>query len=510
MSRRVFGSGATALVAGWPLLARAIGPGEEITTDVRAHGARGDGLAIEAPAFNRAINALMQAGGGTLRVPAGRYRCFSIRLRSRLRILFDPGAVIVAARPGEGGGRYDLPEPAEGLYQDFGHSHWHNSLMWGEDLEDLVIEGPGRIEGEGLTRDGPGARWRAQTGERPLSMAGMSAQEIAQLEPDHAAMAGQGNKAIALRGGRNVRLSGFTIDRGGHIAILATGTRSLLVENLVIDTERDGIDLDCVRDVMVRGCRVNSPNDDAIVVKSSLALGQSMASENVVVRDCHVSGFDRGTLLDGTRQRTQLLAPDRDRVTGRIKLGTESNGGYRNVLIEDCSFTHCRGLALETVDGGTMENVVVRRLVMEQVTSAPLFVRLGDRRRGPEGTGIGAVRGIAISEIVARGIAEPLPVILAGIAARSIESVQLHDIDLSFAGGSPVVPGTVPELPHAYPEPSMFGAIPAWALWARHVERLDLRGFTARTERHDARPALNLAGVVDVRQAGVELVNTEH
>ncbi|WP_246543712.1 rhamnogalacturonidase [Novosphingobium profundi] len=494
-------------VAAGPLaFAAAKGP----IVDVREQGARGDGLALDTPAFNRAIAVLQRAGGGTLRIPSGRYRCFSIRLCSNLRIAFEPGAVVVAAKPGEGGGAYDAPEPASGLYQDFGHSHWRNSLMWGEEIENLVIEGPGRIEGEGLTRDGPGALWKAQTGERPLSMAAMTEADIARLEPDHAAMAGLGNKAISLKGGRNVRLAGFTIDRGGHLAILATGTRGLVIENLVIDTERDGIDLDCVRDTLVRGCRVNSPNDDAIVIKSSYALGRSVPSENVVVRDCHVSGFDRGTLLDGTRQRTQLLAPDRDRVTGRIKLGTESNGGYRNILIEDCTFTHCRGLALETVDGGVMENVVVRRLVMDSVTTAPIFVRLGDRRRGPEGTGLGAVRGVSIREITARGIAVPLPVIVAGLAERAIEDVQLHDIDLGFAGGSAAVPRDVPELPHAYPEPSMFGVVPAWALWARHVAHLDLRNFTARTDRFDARAAFDLAGVERVTKSGVELHNARH
>ena len=136
--------------------------------DVRDHGARGDGRAIDSAAINQAIEVAASAGGGIVMLPAGRYLCFSIRLASGITLLLADGAVIEAADPARHPGRYDLPEPApEALYQDFGHSHWHNSLIWGDGIANVAILGPGRIEGSGLTRDGPGARWRKQTGERP-------------------------------------------------------------------------------------------------------------------------------------------------------------------------------------------------------------------------------------------------------------------------------------------------------------------------------------------------------
>ena len=101
-------------------------------------------------------------------VPPGRYLCFSIRLKSRVTLQLAAGAVIEAADPGRHAGAYDLPEDgAEQLYQDFRHSHWRNSLIWGDDVHDVAIIGPGLIHGVGLTRNGPGARWKAQTGERP-------------------------------------------------------------------------------------------------------------------------------------------------------------------------------------------------------------------------------------------------------------------------------------------------------------------------------------------------------
>ena len=459
--------------------------------DVRAHGARGDGRTIDSTAINAAIAAAAKVGGGIVTIPAGRYLCFSIRLLSHVTIELAKGAVIEAADPAQHAGRYDLPEDSgEQLYQDFGHSHWRNSLFWGEDVENVAIVGHGLIHGAGLTRDGPGARWKAQTGERPLSMRQMSAADIARLEPDAARMNGLGNKAIALRNGRNIRLSGFSMLKCGHFAILATGTRDLHIHDLTIDTDRDGIDLDCVQRTIVERCRVNTANDDAIVIKSSFALGRAIASEDVTVRHCAVSGYDLGTMLDGTRRTTQLLAPDRDRVTGRIKLGTESNGGYRRILIEDCSFTHCRGLALETVDGGVMEDVVVRRIAMHDVTTAPLFLRIGDRRRGPAGTGVGAIRRVTLSEIDATGIDHRFAAAIAGLPGHPVENVTLSRIHLSYRGGGTAEDAMrrPAELAGAYPEPSMFGVLPAWGLWVRHAKGLTIDRLSLDTITPDARP----------------------
>ena len=475
--------------------------------DVKAFGARGDGRAIDSDAFNAAVAAAARAGGGTVLVPAGRYLCFSIELKSRVTIELTAGAVIEAADPTRHPGQYELPEDADQLYQDFGHSHWRNSLIWGDEVENVAITGPGLIHGLGLTRNGPGARWKAQTGERPLSMKGMTRAQIAALEPDVTAMRGLGNKAIALRNGRNIRLAGFSMLKCGHFAILATGTRKLTIQDLTIDTERDGIDLDCVQDTLVDNCRVNTPNDDAIVVKASYALGRAIAAERVTIRRCAVSGYDLGTMLDGTRRTTQQLAPDRDRVTGRIKLGTESNGGFRDILIEDCSFTHCRGLALETVDGGVMERVVARRLTMRDVTTAPIFLRLGDRRRGPPGTGIGAIRNVAISEVEASGIDYRYPATIAGLAGHPIEAVTLRDIRLTYAGGgTPADAARCPEeLPDAYPEPSMFGVLPAWGLWVRHARGLTIDRLVLATAAPDARAPISVEGAPDTAISGTPL-----
>src|SRR6185295_20132025 len=96
--------------------------------NVRAFGASGDGKTVDSPAVNKAIEAAAAQGGGTVRFPAGNYLCFSIHLKSNIALYIDQGATIVAANSIDAKGGYDLPEPNQwDKYQDFGHSHWHNS-----------------------------------------------------------------------------------------------------------------------------------------------------------------------------------------------------------------------------------------------------------------------------------------------------------------------------------------------------------------------------------------------
>ena len=176
---------------------------------------------------------------------------------------------------------YDPPEPNQwDKYQDFGHSHWHNSLIWGEGLSNISICGPGRIWGRGLSRG----------------------------EGDKALAPGVGNKSISLKNCHNVTLRDISILHGGHFAILATGVDNLTIDNLLIDTNRDGIDVDCCRNVRISNCSVNSPWDDGICPKSSYALGYARPTDHVTITNCYVTGgYEEGTLLDATYKR---IGPD--------------------------------------------------------------------------------------------------------------------------------------------------------------------------------------------------------
>ena len=469
--------------------------------DVREFGAKGDGKNLDSVAINKAIEAAAAAGGGTVTFPAGTYLSVSIRLRSNITLQLAPGATILAADVVPGKITYDLPEPNEwDMYQDFGHSHWQNSLIWGIGVENVSIVGPGLINGKGLTRRSPRARRVNQPGDRPVTLGGQTgARPQAPLgeDDDPTVMNGLGNKAIALKLSRNVLLRDFSILNGGHFALLATGVDNLTIDNVKVDTNRDGFDIDSCRNVRISNCSVNSPNDDAIVLKSSYALGFARATENVTITNSLVSGYDIGSLLDGTFKRNVTEAPDRDGPTGRVKLGTESNGGFKNITISNLLFDHCRGLALETVDGGLLEDVTFTNITMRDITNSPLFLRLGKRMRGPAGTAMGHLRRVNINNIVAYNADGRYASIIAGIPDHHIEAVSLSNIRIYYRGGGKQELADVqpPERETNYPEPSMFGDIPAYGFFIRHAKGITLSNVAISYLSDELRPPFVLHDV---------------
>jgi polygalacturonase len=503
----------------------AAAPPAESRFSVRAFGATGDGTTLDTEAVNRAILAAAAAGGGVVDFPAGAYLCHSIRLQSHVALYLGPGATIVAADPPREGGKggYDPAEPNPWThFQDFGHSHWRNSLIWGENLEGVSIVGPGRIYGRGLSRgsgrmalpvnvDAPsvpaaplpdvlGADGLFSFPVRPDLVPGPFGYPNARdTLPD-----GVGNKAIALKGCRNVTLRDFSILHGGHFAILVTGVDNLTIDNLAIDTNRDGMDIDACRNVHISNCSVNSPWDDGICLKSSHALGESRVTENVTISSCFVSGYDEGTLLDGTRQRR---IQRRGGPMGRIKLGTESGGGFRNVAITNCVFEYSRGLALEQVDGGVLEDVVVTNLTMRDVPNAPVFLRLGGRLRAPGADHPGVVRRVTIQGVNAFGVARDHGIFVAGLPGHPVTDVVLSNIRIHYAGGGTAKEAerAVPEMERGYPEPYLFGILPSWGLFARHVANLEVRGIELVTRDADERPGVVLDDVEGARFSNVEL-----
>ena len=464
------------------------------TFNVRDYGATGDGKTFDTAAVNKAIEAAAAAGGGTVVFPAGSYLCYTIRLKSNIALLIDHGATIIAAdQPQPGRSGYDNFEPnpwGDLVYQDFGHSHWRNSLIWGENLENISISGTGMIWGRGLLRDGGTTQ-------------------------------GQGNKTIALKLCRSVNLKDFTVLQGGWFVLLATGVDNLTISNIKVDTNRDGFDIDCCRNVRVSDCTVNSPQDDGICLKSSFGLGFARSTDNVTITGCQVSGYLMGSLLDGTYK-----VPANGGGTGRIKFGTESNGGFRNIAISGCVFTHCNGLAIESVDGAIIEDVAIDNITMENISNPPIFIRLGARMRGPEGVPVGVIRRLNINNVVAAYTSSRAASIISGIPGHAIEDVALSNIRILYrgadgAGGfsrggrtggrgtglppAPPDPFGSPELEDNYPEPTMFGSLPAYGIYARHVRGLSVDHMDLSLMQNDARPPIMMFDVAGARYEHVNI-----
>jgi polygalacturonase len=444
---------------------------------VRSYGATGDGKTLDSPAINRAIEAAAAAGGGTVYFPAGVYASYSIRLKSHIMLYLDHGAVILAeSTPHDGmsSGGYDAPEPqgAWEPYQDFGHNHWHNSLIWGENLHDISIAGPGLIWGKGLSRGWNGEAELPDSNKR-----------------------GVGNKSIALKNCYNVTLRDFSILQGGWFGLLATGIDNLTVDNLRIDTNRDGMDFDCCKNVRVSNCTVNSPWDDGICPKSSYALGYPRVTENMTITNCMVTGgYQLGSVLDGTWK--PLADGPRTYRTGRIKLGTESNGGFRNITISNCVFDSSHGFILESEDGAVCEDITLSNIAMRGTYNSPIFIRLGTRMRGPKDAKVGYIRRLLINNISSSG-ATLLPAIISGVPDYAIEDIKINNVYLHQIGGAAAEMAALqpPENETKYPDPEMFGSIPATGFFLRHIRNLEMSNVEIATETPDARPAFWLKAV---------------
>ncbi|MBP3849687.1 MAG: right-handed parallel beta-helix repeat-containing protein [Prevotella sp.] len=403
-------------------------------------------------------------------LPAGTYLSGSIRLKSNIDLHLSAGCTLLAAPASMKA--YDESESFGGFpeYQDGGHTYFHNSLIWADGERNISITGHGMIDGKGLTRKDTEKAGHVQGGS-----------------------VGTGDKAVALKRCRQVTIRDITIYRGGHFGIIMTGCDLSTIDNVTIDTNRDGLDIDCCKYMTVTNCRINTPHDDALVLKSSYALKQPVLCEHIAVSNCSITGFKCGTLLDGTYQPEPV-----GWVCGRFKLGTESNGGYRNISLTNCTFMYSSGLAFEEVDQGRMENIVVSNITMSHVHHYPIYITTGCRNRGPkEVTRMSSARDIQISNVVADDCDSLCSIIVTGMKDEPVRGVWLNNIRLHFKGGGTrdLVSKAYREQGTNYPEPKFAGSTPAYGLYARHVEDLHVSDVTFRYERPDYRPAVLLDDV---------------
>src|SRR4051794_24620111 len=209
------------------------------TFNVKDFGAKGNGSTVDSPAINKAIAAAAAAGGGTVTFPSGTYLSRSIHLASNVTLNLSSGATIKAASSG-----LDAPEANSfAQWQDFGHSHFHNALLWGDGVHDVAITGTGTIDGGGLTTSNTVPK-------------------------------GVGDKVLSLKLCANIHVDGVTIKRGGHFAVLFNGCHDLTFDNVRIlsSADRDGINIVNSWNVDIGHSRIEAV-DDAVVLKSDFALG---------------------------------------------------------------------------------------------------------------------------------------------------------------------------------------------------------------------------------------------
>ena len=422
------------------LLMTASAVGAEKIYDVRDCGARADGRTLCTGAIQKAIDQCHKDGGGTVYFAPGTFLSGTIFMKTGVTLKLAAGCTLLGSKDLK-----DYP-PTIQAFRSYTDNYTDKSLIYAEKAERIAIIGRGTIDGQGRSFKGP-YKVRPYT-IRFIECSNVTVEDITLR---NSPMWMQHYLACD-----DVRISGITVHSR-------------------VNNNNDGINIDSCHRVVISDCNISS-GDDAIVLKSTSA----RICRDVTVSNCVVSSHCNG-----------------------LKMGTESNGGFKNIVMTGCAIydTRLAGVALEIVDGGIMDRVVVSNITMDKI-GAPIFLRLGNRARpfkkDMQKPGIGTMKNITICNIEATG-AGLTGCAIAGLPEAAIENVTLSNLRLSFAGGGTRehADQNVPEKSTAYPEYSMFGVLPTYGLYCRHVKGLKLLNIQLQLDKRDQRRAVFFDDVED-------------
>ena len=444
--------------------------GASLALDVQTLGATGDGQTLDSPAINAAIDAVAAAGGGTVYVPPGVYRCGTVVLKSNVTLYLEAGATIL--------GSADLvdytPQPGPPPEGDANERH----LIFARDAENVTIAGPGRIDGQGPTY------WYNRGRTPPTDDWGDVATYDYHFRPRPSPM-------LEFYQCTNLHIRDVQIENSPGWTLRPMACTNVFIHGITIRNpihgpNCDGIDPTSCENLTISDCHIITA-DDAICLKSEDMYGGPVrVSRNILITNCYLSGCCNG-----------------------IKFGTATFGGYENVTISNCVIASSdgpmkerviAGLAIEMVDGGYIDGVTVSNIRMQRVR-APIFIRLGarhvpvDRSDDHEGKGQSFLRGVMISNLHATGAT--MTSSITGLPGSSVQDITLSDIhiDTDEAARYPdpsakAMIRPVPEATRDYPEARMFGRLPAGGLYMRHVRGVRLRGTAFDTGPNDTRPTV--------------------
>jgi len=369
--------------------------------------------------------------------PAGTYAAASIHLQSGVRFLLDKDAIIVGAKSG-----YDPPEPNEfEKYQDFGHSHFHNALMWGEKIDRFAVIG-GRINGGAI------------------------------IEGDDPQGRDIGDKVISIKSGRNLLFDGVTHETGGHFVYLLNDCENVTLANVVVKKSRDGVNLVSCRNVQLHDCNVTGCGDDSLALKSDYALGRKIDSENIFVWNCYLES-----------------------AANALQFGAESVGNFRNINFWNIRIGRAwkAGIGMRSADGAIIDSVTYRDISMKQVDT-PISITLGKRLlSGEPNRKIGAIRNVAISNVTVteqrprmREIVRPS--LIAGLPESPVENISLEHLRIVGRGG-----GTQQNKESSTDQEKVKrreAALAAAGLFITHARDVRLQDVDLSYESRESRPSL--------------------
>ncbi|GMV95851.1 MAG: exo-poly-alpha-D-galacturonosidase [Phycisphaerae bacterium] len=438
--------GATVFLLAWMLPAAGFADVYRVVD----HGAVPDGRTLNTAAIQQAIDACSAGGGGTVYFSAGRFLTGTLVLRDRVMLYLESGAVLLGSTDLKD---YPPKTPAFRSYTDV--NYVDKSLLYAEQARDVAIVGRGVIDGQGGAETFKNRPYK----ERPY--------------------------LIRMIECRNVILRDVALRDSPMWVQHYLACENLLIDGVTVHSlvngNNDGIDVDSCDRVRIANCDIVS-GDDAIVLKST----SPRPCRRVTITNCTLRSL-----------------------CNAFKCGTESTGGFEDVTFSNCVIydTRLSGIALEAVDGGALDRVLISNVTMVNTRSA-IFLRLGNRARpylakGPGGEGafvreegmpapgVGALGNVTISNVTATG-ADPVGCSITGLPGHPVENVTLQNVRVRFAGGgkAELVDRPVPEREDSYPEYTIFGHLPAYGLYCRHVRNLRLDGLRLEVEKPEHRPAL--------------------
>lgn len=442
-------------------------------------GAKGDGVTIDSAAVQKAVDACSESGGGKVFFPKKEYVLATVFLKSNVHIEFESGTLILGALDFYA---YAQQESIDyPIYQDASHTYFDLSMFVGRNVDNISITGKAKIDMRSV--------WDED---------GVRGVEIRKRGP----------KFIALKECNNVVISDLDVNNVTDLAIYFAGCENVDIHGIKMYVYIDGISPDNSKNVRIYDCDIEA-GDDAIVFKSSYTLNRIDVCRNIKVWNC--------------RLKSRCNA---------IKFGTETNGGFYDILVEniDVRETRISGIAIESVDGAIIDGITVKNVTMTNV-NAPLFVHVGRRMRGPEGREIGKIKNVLLENITAKGPYEPYEIVawnyfsykagdfyqypwnfgiaesfddskdantrnsdwqmtsnICGLKESPLENITLRNVHLALDGGVKEYKREVPEEAQDYPEVYVYGTIlPAKGIYFRHIKGLTLDNVTVQTDRPDVR-----------------------
>lgn len=413
------------------------------------YGAVDDGKFLNTNIIQRAIDECSIIGGKVV-IPPGKFLTGSLNLKSNVTIELLKGAILLGSTNLTD---YEEHIPVLKSYNDVFLRH---SLFYAERVENISIIGEGII-------DGQGAAFVRNTKEKPERYM---------------------NRPFIIRfvECKNVNIEGIQMRNSAmwmqqYLACEYLTIRGIKVYNHA-NYNNDMIDIDGCKNVIISDC-FGDTDDDGITLKST----SERITENVTITNCIISSH-----------------------CNAIKLGTESIGGFKNITISNIVvkpsesktkiYGHhagISGITLGLVDGGSLDGVVINNIKIDG-PQIPIYMRLGNRgrtiRTGMEKPDVGVFQNVKISNIIATNTGQ-YGCSISGIPNYPIKNVSLSNISIQFKGGfTEEIKLDVPELEEHYPESTMFGNLPSYGFFIRHVEGISIENIHLGLEEKDLRYAI--------------------